>query len=153
MTMKKAISILLCTFIVLALSANDSIAKSNLKIIQAMEENVVVHQSADIDRLIQDKIDGTQREEVQIQGYRVQVFSSNHQQTAKNAAFDVEKQIKESDLDVDIYVLYNPPFWKVRLGDFRNQQDAALLRDEVLRLFPQLQGDTYIVRDQITILQ
>ncbi|MBR1928808.1 MAG: SPOR domain-containing protein [Paludibacteraceae bacterium] len=151
--MKKAISILLCTFIVLALSANDSIAKSNLKIIQAMEENVVVHQSADIDRLIQDKIDGTQREEVQIQGYRVQVFSSNHQQTAKNAAFDVEKQIKESDLDVDIYVLYNPPFWKVRLGDFRNQQDAALLRDEVLRLFPQLQGDTYIVRDQITILQ
>lgn len=151
--MKKAISIFLCTFIVLALSANDSIAKSNLKIIQAMEENVVVHQSADIDRLIQDKIDGTQREEVQIQGYRVQVFSSNHQQTAKNAAFDVEKQIKESDLDVDIYVLYNPPFWKVRLGDFRNQQDAALLRDEVLRLFPQLQGDTYIVRDQITILQ
>ena len=104
-------------------------------------------------RLLNDKIEGIEREAVQQQGYRVQVYSGNRQQTAKAEAFRIEKLIQESGLGVETYVLYNPPFWKVRLGNFRTQAEAQQLRDEVVRLLPSLQGDTYVVRDQIQIIQ
>ena len=90
---------------------------------------------------------------MQQQGYRVQVYSGNRQQTAKAEAFRIEKLIQESGLGVETYVLYNPPFWKVRLGNFRTQAEAQQLRDEVVRLLPSLQGDTYVVRDQIQLIQ
>ena len=160
--MKKILTFILvvATNITVA-TANDSIAHDSvashdalqLKIVEAMKENVEVHQSPQISRLMQDRIDDVKREQVQIQGYRVQVFSSNKHATAKTEAFEVEKKLNSHNLDTEIYVLYNPPFWKVRTGDFRTQQEAIILRDELIERFPEWQGDIYVVRDQITVLQ
>lgn len=122
-------------------------------IIESMQENVRIECDTLIDRLLLDKINGTNREQVQIQGYRVQVFSSNQQQTAKTEAFRVEKLINESVIECPTYVLYNPPFWKVRVGNFRTQEEAQAMKEEIVRLLPALQGDTYIVRDNILVLQ
>ncbi len=144
--MKKIVGILLFTFVTLPhLSAQ-------LKVYESMQKNVVIHADSSINQLIQDKIDGVIREEVQIQGYRVQVFSSNNQQEAKTQAFAVEKLIKDASLGIEIYVTFNPPFWKVRLGDFRTQEEALLLKAELNQKFPQLQAETYVVRDQITVI-
>lgn len=115
--------------------------------------NVVIHQSADIGQVLTDKINDVHREVVTIQGYRVQVFSSNRYQTAKAEAFEMEKRVQQSGLDVTTYVLYNPPFWKVRLGDFKTQEEALMLKDEVVSRLPDLQGDTYVVRDQVEVLK
>ena len=73
------------------------------------------------------------------------------QQTAKAEAFDLEKKVLEEDLEVEVHVLYTPPFWKVRLGDFRTRDEANHLKAEIIKRFPELQGDTYVVRDQITV--
>ncbi len=118
-----------------------------------MQPNVVVYADSMVHRLVQDKIDGTVREEVQIQGYRVQVYSSNNQQTAKNEAFTIEKKLTNSGIETETYVLYNPPFWKVRVGNFRTQEEANLMKAEIIRLLPDLQADTYVVRDQIQTIQ
>lgn len=156
------INILLLLFVGIApLAADDSIAvalpENNTfpqpELFQKMADNVVVIQDSAITRLLNDKIEGIERETVQLQGYRVQVYSGNRQQTAKAEAFRIEKLIQESGLGVETYVLYNPPFWKVRLGNFRTQAEAQQLRDEVVRLLPSLQGDTYVVRDQVQIIQ
>lgn len=126
---------------------------TGITILDEMSERVTVYAEDGVNRLLQDKIDGTQREQVQVQGYRVQVFSSNQQQTAKNEAFGVEKAITESGFEAPIYVLYNPPFWKVRIGDFRTQAQAQEMKEEIIRLFPQYKGETYVVKDQIQIIQ
>ena len=114
---------------------------------------VIVHQDSTITRLINDKIEGRERQAVEIQGYRVQIFSSNRQQTAKAEAFALEKRLQEMNLSENIYVLYNPPFWKVRIGDFRTQEDAQLLKEDLITSLPDLQGDTYVVRDKITVME
>ncbi len=139
------ISLLPC----LALYGQDS---TRLSILEIMKENVTVYADSAVHRLLQDKVEGIVREEVQIQGYRVQVYSSNNQQTAKNEAFQIEKKINDA-IQVETYVLYNPPFWKVRVGNFRTQEEANLMKAEIIRLLPELQADTYIVRDQIQIIQ
>ena len=126
-------------------------AQTRPDIYAEMEENVTVHQDSAITRLIDDMITGSEREVVQIQGYRVQVYSSNRQRTAKDEAFALEKRLQDAQLQTSVYVLYTPPFWKVRLGDFRTQTEAQMMKEEVLRRLPELQGDTYVVRDQINV--
>lgn len=119
---------------------------------QAMAERVNLYQDSAITRLIDDKVQGIEGGMQEISGFRVQIYSSNSQQTAKVEAMNLEKKIlDEQDLDVKVHVIYTPPFWKVRLGDFRTREEANLLKEEIVRRFPELQGDTYIVRDQVTV--
>ena len=92
-------------------------AQTRADIYSDMEGNVVVYQDSSIYRLMEDMSTGAERELVQIQGYRVQVYSSNRQRTAKDEAFALEKRLQEAQLQASVYVLYTPPFWKVRLGE------------------------------------
>lgn len=144
-------SFIISFFICLSLPiyANDSI----LSIVNDMQERVLVVQDSSITRLMLDRQNGIERQQVEVQGYRVQVFSSNNQQTGKTEAFRVQKLIEDSELEVDVYVLYNPPFWKVRLGNFRTLEQAQKFKEEVVRRLPELQGDTYTVRDNIIVIE
>ena len=117
----------------------------------AMAERVQIHQDSLITKLLEEKIAGAEGETHEIAGFRVQIYSSNSQQTAKAEAPPPPPPPPEEDLEVEVHVLYTPPFWKVRLGDFRTRDEANLLKAEIIRRFPELQGDTYVVRDQITV--
>jgi len=86
-----------------------------------------------------------------VSGYRVQVFSSNAQRTAKSDALRIEKQIRDEFPNQGVYVNYVSPFWKVRVGDFRTQSQAQAFRSELISAFPQMRSEIYIVREQIFI--
>ncbi|MGM9837353.1 MAG: SPOR domain-containing protein [Paludibacteraceae bacterium] len=138
-----------CLALATNMSANDS-TKVCRDIFQDMP-NVVVHQDSTVAQLLTDKIYGTS-EVVEIDGYRVQIYSSNRQQSAKAEALQLEKTMREK-LSISVYVLYMPPFWKVRLGDFRNYEEANLFKTQIIEQFPTMQGDTYIVRDKIQVMK
>ena len=101
--------------------------------------------------LLEEAVDG-KRELVEIEGYRVQIYSSNQQQTAKAEALELEARLKDK-VNQTIYVQYLPPFWKVRLGDFRSYDDAREYKKIFVEQYPAMMGDTYIVRDKIQVLQ
>ncbi len=84
-------------------------------------------------------------------GFRVQVFSSNTQKTAKSDAFRIEKQIESEFPNQPVYVNYTSPFWKVSVGDFRTMEQAKAIRQQLIETFPNLRSETYIVKDQINI--
>lgn len=113
--------------------------------------NVEVIQDSAVAMLLDGAINGT-REWIEIEGYRVQIYSSNQQQTAKGEALDLEEKL-QSQVNQTIYVQYIPPFWKVRLGDFRTYEEAKEYKKLFVQQFPDLTGDTYIVRDKIKVLQ
>lgn len=145
--MKRLVYIICMLLAAVAASAQNRYEKLQ----QDMQDNVAIHESSAITSLINDKVNGTSGEMKQITGYRVQIYSSNSQQTAKAEALRLEKRVLEENLEVEVHVLYTPPFWKVRLGDFRTKAEADLMKAEVIRRMPELQGDTYVVRDQITV--
>lgn len=91
-------------------------------------------------------------EMVEIDGFRVQVYSSNQQQTAKTEALELETRLKDK-VDQTIYVQYLPPFWKVRVGDFRTYEEAKDYKKQFTQMFPSMVGNTYIVRDKILVMQ
>ena len=113
--------------------------------------NAEVIQDSAVATLLDGAINGT-REWVEIEGYRVQIYSSNQQQTAKGEALDLEEKLQPQVIQT-IYVQYIPPFWKVRIGDFRTYEEAKEYKKTFVQLFPDLTGDTYIVRDKIKVLQ
>ena len=121
-----------------------------LNILESMPRVEVV-QDAPVAAMLEATMSGKE-EWIEIDGYRVQIYSSNRQQTAKSEALELEDRLKEK-VGQTIYVQYLPPFWKVRLGDFREYEEAKEYKKEFVQLFPDLIGDTYIVRDKIKVLQ
>ena len=121
-----------------------------LSILDTMPGVQIVQDSA-MNVLLDEAVNG-KRELVEIDGYRVQVYSSNRQQTAKSEALELEAKLKDK-VSQTIYVQYLTPFWKVRLGDFRNYEEAKEYKRLIVQQYPELMGDTYIVRDKIQVLQ
>lgn len=124
-----------------SLSREDSVSKASVKI----------HQDKRIESLLIGKKGSAIQREQTASGYRVQVFSSNQQRTAKSEAFRVEKLIREQFPTVGVYVNYTSPFWKVRVGDFKTQAEATAFRNELTSAFPNMRTQTYIVKEQIII--
>ena len=129
--------------------ADDSIAVRP-NILESMPGVEVIQDSA-VAVMLDDAMKGT-NEWVEVDGYRVQVYSSNQQQYAKAEALELEEKLKNS-ISHSVYVQYLPPFWKVRIGDFRSYEEAKEYKKEFVLLFPELTGDTYIVRDKIKVQQ
>ena len=147
----KKISIIFALFVSLSIGAEDSIVVvSRLNIMESMPR-VEVIQDASVATMLEATMSGKE-EWIEVDGYRVQIYSSNRQQTAKAEALELEAQLREK-VSQTIYVQYLPPFWKVRLGDFREYEEAKEYKKEFVQQFPAMIGDTYIVRDKIKVLQ
>ena len=114
---------------------------------------VTIYQDKRIERLIINKTIGTPFSEkyATVQGFRVQVFSSNEQRNAKGQAYKIEELIKTKYPDLATYVTYQSPFWKVRVGDCETNVEAQELRSFLRTEFPEINQETYIVREQIRV--
>ena len=102
--------------------------------------------------LLLDGVMNGSKEWVEVDGYRVQIYSSNQQQYAKSEALDLESKLQDH-VSHTIYVQYISPFWKVRIGDFRTYEEAKEYKRLFVQQYPTMVGDTYIVRDKIKVLQ
>lgn len=122
------------------LSTPDSISNASVRI----------YQDKRIEQLLNAKR-ATNTKQLTVSGYRVQVFSSNVQRTAKSEAFQIEKQILNEYPAESVYVNYVSPFWKVRVGDFKTRAEAQSFRIQLIGSFPKLRNEIYVVREQISI--
>ena len=114
-------------------------------------ENAVIHQDSSIYRLMMDKHLGIERGQQEVNGFRVQVYSSNTQQRAKNESISLQQEL-EKRLSHPVYVISEPPFWKVRIGNFRTRDEANQYKQTLLDLYPELQSGTYVVPDKVIVL-
>jgi len=122
-----------------------------LPIWSEMPHATVVQDSA-ITQLMEDHWEGRVRGEIDMSGWRVQIYSSNNQLEAKQEA-EALKQRLEIEIKQPVYVDFYQPFWKVRVGNFLTLEEAKAYRDELVTQFPELHAESYPVKDQIKIKQ
>lgn len=137
-----------------ALQSQDAKSRNIIEALSAPDSStnatVRIYQDKRIEQLVSNKrSSGSSRQSAS--GYRVQVFSSNVQRTAKSDAFRVEKQLRDVFPEQTVYVNYFSPFWKVRVGDFKTQAQAQAFRSQLISSFPQMRTEAYIVREQINL--
>lgn len=71
--------------------------------------------------------DKSQQDSVGI-GYRVQLIQTTDPEEAKNVQRDALLRF-----DADVYRVFDPPFYKVRVGDFANWYDAEKLQKQAIQ--------------------
>jgi len=80
-----------------------------------------------------------------IYGWRVQIFFSSGHSSREKAEEQMNK-FKTLYPEVEAYLRFDNPFFKVRVGDFRNKQEALKFKRLIRKKFP----NTWIVEDDIS---
>ena len=102
---------------------------------------VVIHEEIGIPFLLSTHIEMNERHRY-FDGYRIQLYSGSGQK-AKHAALEVKGKILEMFPDEPVYISFTAPFWRVRVGNYRNKHEALGLMSRLKKEFP----DSYVVKD------
>jgi Sporulation related domain. len=150
-----AIALLLIVGTLQVLQSQDAKSKSIIETLtspdSATNATVRIYGDKRIEQLVTNRRTNGNSKQLTMNGFRVQVFSSNSQRTAKTEAFRIERQILDAFPEQGVYVNYVSPFWKVRVGDFRTQAQAHAFRTQLVETLPQFRGEIYIVKEQIFV--
>lgn len=116
---------------------------------------VEIHQSESIKKLVGAPMTSIHEGEGNVfitAGYRIHAFSGNKQRESKDEAYNKEERIKTAYPEHVTYVIYNAPFWRLRVGNFRTYEEADELLRDMRRQFPDFAKEMFIVRDEIQIV-
>ena len=91
---------------------------------------------------------GTSRNggEVSFQGYRVGIYSGNDSKAQENS-LAAKERFEQEFSDINVYWVYDNPYFKVTAGDCLTEEEAVMLLARVRRLFPK----AYVVRAGMTL--
>jgi len=97
-----------------------------------------IHQDESLDEMLE-RYKKLNQENNNMPGYRIQIFFGSGR-NAREGAYE-SKALFISDFPlVPAYVLYEAPYFKVRVGDFRTKREATILFNKLSSRFP----DAYI---------
>jgi hypothetical protein len=86
-----------------------------------------------------------------MRGYKIQAFAGNNQRTSKNEADRKQTLIQQRFPDLETVVLFDSPFWRLRVGNFKTREEAEQVMDELRKAFPSFGKEMYIVTDEVKI--
>ena len=76
-------------------------------------------------------------------GYRIQIYFGGIRQKASEVKFDFNSRYP----DIQAYISYQQPNFKVRIGDYRNRYEAQKFLKEIEGLYP----TSFIVPDEVKL--
>ena len=84
-------------------------------------------------------------------GYRIQAYTDNNPKTAKAAAQQRARDLAMKFPQYRSYISYTAPAWRLRIGDFKTQQEAKSALNRIKSVYPKFAREMVIVRDRINI--
>lgn len=114
----------------------------------AVNATVVVHKDPRVDALIKKQ---TQINEVttrdsrrNMPGFRIQIIQSRD----RNQVFAEKAKIYQQFPELQPYLIYQQPYYKLKVGNFKTQEEAETYQKQLTRLFP---TGLFVVRDIIEV--
>lgn len=110
--------------------------------------SVVVHKDPRLDMLVKKHIaineEITRDTRRSMPGYRILVINSND----RSKVFAAKGRIYQSYPELKPYLMYQPPFYKLKVGNFKTKEEAEDYRKELSRQFP---TGMFIIKDIIEV--
>ncbi len=100
--------------------------------------NMIIDNKVDI--LLKKKLELDQQKP-SIQGYRVQLYYGGN----RTEALELKSKFAQLHPEVESYLIYQQPYFRLRVGDFRTRLEAYKLMKKVEKEFPSV----FIVNDEI----
>ena len=130
------------TLLTLILGSNILLAQGNVEVVvdPLMDEVVKT-------RFERKKIADAKPDTLQVQGYRVQIFFSND----RKKAYAIRDKVKNlyPEYSNEVYVVYQSPNYKVRVGNFIKESDAKALERQLARSFE----NVFLVHDKVRYIK
>lgn len=134
--MKRFVAILFLCYATMAFSqVNDNNAEYG---------KITIEEDPKITELVNAHIEINKANEGKINGWRVQIYNSSGT-NSRTEAQNTRKAFLAKYPDVGAYLIYQPPFFKIRVGDFRSKDEAYFFYKQILPEFPV----SYLISDQI----
>jgi hypothetical protein len=110
--------------------------------------SVVVHKDPRIELLVRKQMEineeTTRESRRNMPGFRIQVINS----TDRNKVFAAKTKIYQQFPELKPYLMYQAPNYKLKVGNFKTQEEAEDYQKQLSRLFP---SGLYIIRDIIEV--
>lgn len=126
----------LLLFLTFSLLAQDS---SNVVVIKDLRIDLLVKKQAQIN-----KVSGYKNSRGEYKGYRVMVLNTND----RDLAYKTRAEILRSFPDQNVYMAYQSPYYKLKVGDFLKRSDADKIKKDLSVAFNQT---TYVIEDIIKL--
>ena len=104
---------------------------------------LTVNQDERLNELVRRHISINKQEEG-IPGYRIRIFSESGQLARPNAT-NVRARFFNKYPDIETYLVYDAPNFKVYVGDFRTRSEALKVQRKISRDYPY----SFIISDRI----
>lgn len=115
---------------------------------QTDSNSIVVNKDPRIDLLIRKQAEineeTTRDSRRNIPGYRIQVINSSD----RNSVFAAKTKVYQQFPELKLYLMYQAPNYKLKVGNFRTQEEAEDYSKQLSRLFP---SGVYVIRDTIEV--
>ncbi len=96
------------------------------------------------DEIYQSSHDSVVLQEEIVQGFRIQMYSSSNYDEANKMKLYLQEHITPDS----VYIIFDAPVYKVRIGDFRNRYEA---NQRLLQLISEGHRDAWVVPDKVII--
>lgn len=110
--------------------------------------SIVIHKDPRIDQLVKKQIEineeSTRNARRNVPGFRIQVINTSD----RNAAMAAKTKIYQLFPDLKAYLLYQSPYFRLRVGNFKDKDEAEEYRKALAKEFP---NSVFLVRDTIEI--
>ncbi|HMC84041.1 MAG TPA: SPOR domain-containing protein [Chitinophagaceae bacterium] len=135
--MKKTLMAVLFSVIALAVAAQTDSTSS-----------IVIHKDPRVDMLVKKQAQinevTTRDSRRNIAGYRLQVINTSD----RSAAISAKTKVYQLYPELKAYLLYQAPYFRLRVGNFKDKDDAEDYRKSLSREFP---NNVFLVRDTIEL--
>jgi hypothetical protein len=115
---------------------------------QTDTSGVVVTKDPRVDLLVRKQIaineETTRESRRNVPGFRIQVMNTPD----RNKVYDTKVKIYQAFPDWKPYLLYQAPNYKLRVGDFKTEEEAQAALVQLSKFFPQ---GMYVIRDIIEL--
>jgi hypothetical protein len=115
---------------------------------QTDSNSIVVNKDPRIDLLIRKQAEineeTTRDSRRNIPGYRIQVINSSD----RNSVFAAKTKVYQQFPELKLYLMYQAPNYKLKVGNFRTQEEAEDYSKQLSKLFP---SGVYVIRDTIEV--
>lgn len=115
---------------------------------QADTNSIIVHKDPRIDLLVKKQIEineiTTRNARRFVPGFRILVVNTND----RNKALSAKSKLYQSIPGLNVYLMYQAPFYKLKAGNFKDRKDADDYLPTIQRLFT---SGVYVIRDTIEV--
>ena len=70
-----------------------------------------------------------------VPGFRIQIASLSGP-NSRNGAFDLKRRFKEEYPDVEVYIIFTEPNFRIKVGDFTSRLDAYVFMQRIKDRYP-----------------